>query len=218
MVKSKAWNWELVEKDNKHWNSPSKHVYYLAQKWKEKGFKKFLDVGIGFGRNALYMAKQGYIVNGFDLSEESVKTSIEKFKKENLEYESIKIADMLEFPYEDNSFDCILAMNVISHTDTKGFLKILNEILRVLKPSGEAYFTLGSKESFWFKNPVCKYVDENTRIRIEDGPENGIPHFYVNDDDIKKMLSEHKIIEITNIRELTQHGNFSPHYHIWLKK
>ena len=30
-------------------------------------------------------------------------------------------------------------------------------------------------------------------------------------------INDFKIIEITNIRELTQYGNFSPHYHIWLK-
>ena len=217
MIKSKAWNWEIVEKDNDFWNTPAKEVYFLAQSWKDKGYNEFLDVGCGFGRNSIFMAKQNFNVSTFDLSEYSVETTKQKAKEQNVVLKDICVADMLNMPYQDNSFDCLLAMNVISHTDKIGFNKILSEIRRVLKPNGEAYFTVGSKESFWFNNPVCIPVDDCTKIRVEDGPENGIPHFYINDDDCKILFNDFKIIEITNVRELTQYGNFSPHYHIWLK-
>ena len=217
MIKSKAWNWEIVEKDNGFWNTPAKEVYFLAQSWKDKGYKEFLDVGCGFGRNSIFMAKQNFNVSTFDLSEYSVETTKQKAKEQNVILKNICVADMLNMPYQDNSFDCLLAMNVISHTDKIGFNKILSEIKRVLKPNGEAYFTVGSKESYWFNNPVCIPVDDCTKIRVEDGPENGIPHFYINDDDCKTLFNDFKIIEITNVRELTQFGNFSPHYHIWLK-
>ena len=217
MIKSKAWNWEIVEKDNRFWNTPAKEVYFLAQNWKDKGYNEFLDVGCGFGRNSIFMAKQNFNVSTFDLSEYSVETTKQKAKEQNVVLKNICVADMLNMPYQDNSFDCLLAMNVISHTDKIGFNKILSEIKRVLKPNGEAYFTVGSKESFWFNNPVCIPVDDCTKIRVEDGPENGIPHFYINDDDCKTLFNDFKIIEITNVRELTQFGNFSPHYHIWLK-
>ena len=218
MIDSKAWKWEIVDKDDKYWNSPAMEMYYLSEKWSEKGFKNFLDVGCGLGRHSIFMAKKGFNVDGFDLSEHSVKTTQEKAKIQGFDFSNFKISDMLEFPYEDESFDCILAMNVISHTDLEGFQKILSEIKRTLKPNGEVYFTVGSKESFWFNNPACIYVDENTRIRVEDGPENGIPHFYMDDDDCGKLFNDFKIVDIKNVRELTQYGNFSPHYHIWLKK
>ena len=218
MVESKAWNWEIVPKDDKYWNTPAEEVYYLCENWKDKNFTNFLDVGVGFGRNSIYMAKHGFKVSAFDLSEISVKTSIEKAKQQNIEFEKICVADMLEMPFEDESFDCLLAMHVISHTDTNGFKKILKEIKRVLKKSGEAYFTVCSKESYWYNNPVCIYVDENTKIKVEEGPENGIPHFFIDDNDCKTMFNDFKIVEINNVRKLTEYGNFSPHYHIWLKK
>ena len=217
MIESKAWKWEIVSKDDKYWNTPAKEVFYLAENWKDKGFKDFLDVGCGFGRNAIFMAKQGFKVWGFDLSQHSVEQTKEKAEKQGVTLEDVVVSDMLEMPYADNSFDCLLAMNVISHTDTEGFKKILSEIKRILKPDGEAYFTVGSKESFWFNNPVCIPVDENTKIRVEDGPENGIPHFYIGDEDCGTMFNDFKIIDISNVRQLTQYGNFSPHYHIWLK-
>ena len=215
---SKAWKWEIVDKDNEYWNTPSPDVYYLAENWKEKGFKSLLDVGCGFGRNCIFMAKKGFMVSTFDLSKHAVKHTLEKAKEAGVKLKDVCVADMLSMPYEDNTFNCLLALNVISHTDTAGFKQILSEIKRVLKPGGEAYFTTGSKESFWFNNPVCKYVDDCTRIRVEDGPENGIPHFYINDEDCKSLFNDFTIIQIKNVRELTQYGNFSPHYNIWVKK
>ena len=145
MIESKAWKWEIVDKDDTYWNSPAKEVYFLCEDWKKKGYKNFLDVGVGFGRNAIYMAKNGFRVSGFDLSSHSVKMTLEKAEDQGVILGEIKVADMLEFPYSDENFDCILAMNVISHTDLEGFKKILSEIKRTLKDGGEVYFTVGSK-------------------------------------------------------------------------
>lgn len=218
MIESKPWNWEMVANDNEYWNSAAPEVYYLSENWKSKNFKDVLDVGCGLGRNCIFLAKKGFNVSGFDLSPKSVEQTLLKAKEQGVELGEFVVADMLSFPFKDNSFDALLAMNVISHTDKEGFLRILGEIKRVLKDGGEAYFTLGSKESYWFNNPACKYIDEYTKIRVEDGPENGIPHFYIGDEDCKTLFNDFKIIKINNVRELTQFGNFSPHYHIWLKK
>lgn len=218
MIKSKAWQWEMVEKDNEYWNTPAPEIYFLCENWKQKGFKDFLDIGCGYGRNTIFMAKRGYTVSTFDLSERSVEVTRQKAMEQGAALKDIRVADMLNLPYGDESFDCVLALNVISHTDQKGFGRILSEIKRVLRPGGEAYFTVGSKESYWFTNPACIYVDDNTKIRVEDGPENGIPHFYIDDEDCKRLFGDFKIIKIQLIKELTQHGNFSPHYHVWLKK
>ncbi len=218
MVKSKEWNWKMVSNDDEYWNSPSPEIYYLCENWKSKNFNIFLDIGCGLGRNCIFMAKKGFTVSTFDLSEDSVKATQQKATQQGVKLKDIQVADMLNIPYPNNSFDCILAMNVISHTDKIGFDKILKEIKRVLKPNGEVYFTVGSKESYWYNNPNCIYVDDFTKIRIENGPENGIPHFYIDDNDCKSIFNDFKIIQIQNIRNLTQYGNFSPHYHIWLKK
>ena len=80
MVNSKAWKWEMVDKDNTYWNNPAPEVYYLSENWKTKNFKTLLDVGCGFGRNTIFMAKKGFEVSTFDLSEHGVKHTIEKAK------------------------------------------------------------------------------------------------------------------------------------------
>lgn len=216
MIESKSWNWELVDKNSEKWNKPAHEMYYLLNEWTKNGFKDFLDVGCGFGRNAIFMAKNGFNVSAFDLSESCIQTALEKAKEQNVVL-NICNADMLKMPYPDNSFDCLIAFNVISHTDGKGFKKILSEIKRILKPNGEAFFTVGSKDSASFKSPKNIPLDDCTIIKVEDGPENGIPHFYINDEDCKTLFNDFIIKEIRYVRQIQQSGKYSAQYFIWVK-
>lgn len=128
---------------------------------------------------------------------------------------------MLNLPYEDESIDCILCRNVISHTDTEGIKKIICELKRVLKEKGECYLTLGSKDTWGFKREDWPFVDENTKIRVENGPENGIPHFYADYDLIKKLFNDFKIEKIYQVEDFYDDNGKSYnsfHYHILIKK
>ena len=58
---------------------------------------------------------------------------------------------MINLPYKDNEFDCIIARNVLSHTDTEGMKTIVKDLKRVLKKNGECYLTLGSKDTWGYK-------------------------------------------------------------------
>jgi len=176
MTVSKAWDWN--KESSPVWLQPSEESYFIAQKWKDKKIKKVLDFGCGRGRHSIYFAKQGFHVSAFDLSEESTEYLRAWAERENLSV-GIKTADMLELPYDDNSFDAIFAYHVISHTDSAGIKKIIREISRVLKIGGEIYITLCSKETWSFKDAGYPKLDENTVIKTDEGPEKGIPHFYV---------------------------------------
>ena len=142
MTESKAWNWQ--EEKNTYWLTPSEDSYYLANRWKEKGYEKLLDFGCGLGRHAVFFAKQGFQVSAFDLSEDGIDHLEQWAKGERLQIR-LHLADMLNLPYDDASFDCIFAYHVISHTDTQGMKTILQQIRRILKPGGEIYLTLCSK-------------------------------------------------------------------------
>ena len=58
---------------------------------------------------------------------------------------------------------------------------------------------------------------ENTKIRIEDGPENGIPHFYADYDLIKEIFKDFSIEKIHEIRGFYGKGG-SYHYHVLIRK
>ena len=220
MVESKAWDWKIVKnKQEQTWLEPSVESYYLIDRWQKQRKKDFLDLGCGLGRHTIQFAKAGFNTAGFDLSEESIRRTAEYAKAEKLDI-ALKVGDMLELPYPDASFDCILCRNVISHTDTAGMRQIVEELKRVLRPEGECYLTLGSKETWGFKQdwPV---VDENTKIRIEDGPENGIPHFYADYDLIQELFKDFKIELIYQLEDFYEKGGKtlnSWHYHLLIKK
>ena len=222
MVESKAWNWKIVKEDKEeYWKNPSVESYYLLNRWLSKGKKDILDLGCGLGRHTMLFAQNGFKMNAFDLSEnalERAKRWAEELELTNIEF---KYGDMLNLTYEDNFFDGIMCINVISHTDTEGMKQIAYELKRVLRKDGEAYFTLGSKESWGFKQIHWPLVDENTRIRKDDGPEDGIPHFYADYELIKELFKEFEIESIRQVEDFHESDGqlySSYHYHVLIKK
>lgn len=221
MVKSKEWNWEILDDDAKEiWRNPSSESFYLLNRWKSQNKKVFLDLGCGLGRHSILFAQNDFKTYSFDLSEEAVKQTKAWAEKVGVSIDA-KVGDMLELPYEDNFFDCIFCRNVISHTDTEGIKKIISELKRVLKVSGECYLTLGSKSTYGFKQMNWPFVDENTKLRMDEGPEKGIPHFYADYNLIKKLFAEFTIKEITHIEEFFERNGettSSFHYHVLIRK
>lgn len=216
MTNSKAWNWK--EETGAIWLKPSEDSYYIANRWMENGYKDILDFGCGLGRHSIFFAKQGFNVSAFDLSQEGISHLEQWAKDEKLDIETA-VADMLNLPYKDNSFDCIFAYHVISHTDTIGMQKILSEISRILKPNGEIYLTLCSKETWSFKDAGYPKLDENTVVKTAEGPEKGIPHFYVTLQDILKLFADFKIDRIRHTDDCYFEGTEqnSKHYFILAK-
>jgi SAM-dependent methyltransferase len=87
--------------------------------------------------------------------------------------------------FENNTFDCLLTYHVISHIDSKGIIRVISEIKLVLKSGGEFYFTFCSKNAWGYKEAGFPKLDENTVVKIEDGEENNVLHFFAEAGDIK---------------------------------
>lgn len=221
MTKSKGWNWKIASDDiNSTWKVPSIESYYLLNRWSSLGFKDFLDLGCGIGRHTVLFAENGFNTYGFDISKYGLDKTKEWLDSLNLSA-NLKEGDMLELPYENDSFGCILCRNVISHQDTFGVKQIIKELYRVLKDNGEVYLTLGSKSTWGFKQTSWPLIDENTRLRMEEGPEYKVPHFYADYDLIKTLFKDFKIEFINHIEDFYESNGktySSFHYHVLIKK
>ena len=219
MIDSKAWNWNMVKGDHeKYWQEPATESYYLINRWLFQDKRDYLDLGCGLGRHTIQFAKAGFNTSGFDLSETSIERTEEYAEQAGVKVD-LRVGDMLNLPYGDDSFDCIYCRNVISHTDTAGMRKIVSELKRVLRKGGECYLTLGSKQTWGFQQdwPV---VDENTKIRVEDGPENGIPHFYADYGLIVDLFRDFEIVKVFQVEEFItkERTTSSYHYHVLIRK
>ena len=102
----------------------------------------------------------------------------------------------------------------------KGFIETLKQIRRVLKLDGEVYLTFGSKGSWGFKEnwPI---VDAKTKIRIEDGPDNNVSHFFADSKLIYELFRDFNILDLKQIQKIEMvNGQIKDHhhYHVLAKK
>ncbi len=96
---------------------------------------KCLDMGCGGGFLSNALAASGFDVTGIDLC----KVSLDVARK----YDQTRSVKYLEgnachLPFEDGSFDVVLAMDILEHVDTP--LQLIKEAARVLKPNGLFFF------------------------------------------------------------------------------
>lgn len=124
-------------------------IFYLRKKVIIlKKINKVLDFGCGVGRLTRALAKYFPRVYGLDISE----TMIKKAKRLNAGYKNChflfnKENYSLDFP--DNHFDFIYSNNVLQHFPNKETaLKQISDFIRILKPSGIAFFQLPSSLPF----------------------------------------------------------------------
>lgn len=102
-----------------------------------------LDLACGYGRFTIPLFKQGYNIQGLDISANLINKAKHTAKKKKLKIK-FKLGDMRSLPYKTNQFDAIICMwsAFTELHKEKDQLKALKEIKRVLKKSGFAIFEM----------------------------------------------------------------------------
>jgi len=196
---SRGWDWSLVSDD--FWNKVSDEFLPVAYRWKNLKKKTVLDIGCGRGRHSLFLAELGFNVTATDISPEGIEQLRKEAKKRKLE-SKIKtlVCDMLELPFENNTFDGVLGFHSIYHTDYAGLKTVIARITDILKESGQLYITFNSKSNPSFHVSDNTVIDEYTVIR-HFGLEEGIPHTFLEYDDIIELLADYRILKMQQIQD-----------------
>lgn len=124
-MESKAWKWEKLK--SSYWETPCDMVVGYFTTLKNKGEQKALDVGCGIGRHAIFLAKNGWDVTAIDLSISAINYLNNISKKNNLRIHTY-LSDMKSMPFNNESFDSVLAYHSIYHSDFSGVINNINEI------------------------------------------------------------------------------------------
>jgi len=137
-----------------------------------------LDVGPGTGTNLRLLRDLGFTrVTGVDQSPEAIRFCAEK------ELGSVQLGNVCALPFPDESFDLILATDVIEHVEDD--LSALRELHRILRPGKFLLLTVPAFPLLWGLQDEVSHHRRRYRInqlleRLLSADLSPRQHFYFN--------------------------------------
>jgi ubiquinone/menaquinone biosynthesis C-methylase UbiE len=173
------------------WMNPFKFPWIMARidcEAKILRGKHLLEVGCGMGYDSLEFLKRGVRVTATDLTLNAVNLTRRHFQIEGVKAEDVRTANVLDLPFEENSFDAVWANGVLHATGDTA--RAIREVRRVLTPEGRAII------SHFYRKPSWMYLihrlgRENIEFKEDDPPVN---EFYT-EDEILAMFEGFEILE-----------------------
>jgi len=149
--------------------------------------KKVLEIGCGVGIDLLQFARAGADLTAIDLAPNAIKLA-----KRNLELHKFQAtlmnmnAESLEFP--DNHFDVVYSHGVLHHTPRPQ--QAIDEVLRVMKPGGEAIVMLYKKNSW------MHLLTRIEGVNIEHEAKEAPVIFFYNCDEVRHLFSKFERVRL----------------------
>ncbi len=137
-----------------HWatdKEPSPLAKRLLDILPNKTGNKILEIGVGNGRDSIFLAEEGNKVIGIDIAEGAIKLAKESAVKGKVGNVTFEIGNVEKLKYSDEKFDAVYSISVLHSTILKDSLK---EVARVLKPEGKVLLYLYE----WVKDKSKKYI------------------------------------------------------------
>lgn len=102
---------------------------------------KVLDDGCGSGKNLIGMATMGLSVFGIETSKVGVEQCQEKLQSLGFS-KNVEWGDFKQLPYQNETFNVVIAHNVLQHGDFADIRKTISEMSRVLLPGGFIFISV----------------------------------------------------------------------------
>ena len=132
----------------RHWSIFRRELEAMARRW-QKG--SLLNIGCAHGPDFLPL-KQDFDLYGVDFSPRML--DFARQYSEKFEFSvNLFLADVCHLPFSDESFDWAISVATYHHIKGKNERRTaLKELMRVLKPGGEAFITVWNRwqPRFWF--------------------------------------------------------------------
>lgn len=165
---------------------------YVAKIPKLINSGKVLDVGVGEGRNALFLAEKGFDVTGIDISKVAIEKFLKNAKNKNLSVEG-HVADALEYD-PDTNYDVVICTGTIHYFPTARLEELMNKIKGHTKIGGINLLTAFTKSDEGFK----EYPSF---------------HFFKDEEELREIYRDWEIIECERYQKTEEHGGSDPHVH-----
>jgi len=116
---------------------------------------KVLEIGIGTGTSFKYYPPETF-VTGIDISPDMLEKAKKNIKNLNLSKKNVLMMNGEQLKFEDDSFDKVVGMYVVSVTQNPDLL--IKEMKRVCKPNGDIY--LVNHFSFDTDSKITKLIEK----------------------------------------------------------
>jgi len=180
------------------WRTAEPSVAALLPSLAKAGAREVLDIGSGLGRHATLMAESGMQVTAIDASPTAVVQTRRHLRELNLAGE-VSQASFLSLPFRGETFDFVLAWNVLYHADGPSAKLAADEICRVLKPGGLFQGTMLSKRHRRYGKGT--EISPNTFVVEDATDDKKHPHHYC---DARELLSFHPRLEPVELADVDQ--------------
>ena len=152
--------------------------------------KHILEIGCGMGFDSLELMRRGIRLTATDLTPAAVNVARRHFEVAGVVAEDVRVANVLDLDFPDESFDGIYSIGVVHHTgDTQ---RALREIHRVMKPGGLMVIAHIYRRPSFF-HMLSKLGRENIEFKEQDAP---VIDFYT-ESEVGEMLHGFTIEEMT---------------------
>ena len=124
-----------------------------------------LDMGMGEGRNAVFLAQKGHMVTGVDISSVAIKKSYMLAKEFGVKIKGV-VASLESYKIPKESFDAVICFYYVDR-------KLIKKMMSWLKPGGVLFyeaFTLKQRDIKGHrKDPISYYLKEQELLSMFTG-------------------------------------------------
>jgi 2-polyprenyl-3-methyl-5-hydroxy-6-metoxy-1,4-benzoquinol methylase len=184
-------NFDVIESEKRRPHNAFWSLYDRILAHDLKG-KRVLVAGCGFGEDAIRLARLGALVDAFDLSPESIDFARRRCATFGYGGVNFSVAPCETTPYDANSFDAVVLVDILHHVDIAATMA---ELSRILRPGGRVFGDELYTHSFLQKNIresfIVRRVLHPAMRRLIYGP--GVP--YVTEDERKIDENEFRLCE-----------------------
>jgi SAM-dependent methyltransferase len=127
---------------------------------------RILELGCGSGANLWMLAKERFDCYGIDSSAKAIALATAHLTQKWGVEAKLEVGSFAKLPYQSQFFDAVIDVVSLQHLDLAASTPALDEVARVLKPSGRFFSYRLSDHSTIFAHEGAEHIDAATLRNI----------------------------------------------------